>query len=407
MTIGAKQVSAPSDMGRGFPIAISLKTMFAAVAIGVGLWVLYHLLVVVLVAVLALFIVGTLGPAVEWLESHRMTRGWAIALVFVSLVSCMVLLMGLTIPSLVEQTTRLAKQEPMIRERVASLLSRSPLGAPLADSLRTARYRPLSKDATGAAMAYSGRAFEIVAYVVSGVFLALYTMIDRDRLRGGLFAVVPRSHHIRLSRVLLNLETIVGGYIRGQIITSGLMAVFVFALLTACRIPNAIALAVFAGIADVLPYIGTFLSVGPATLAALSRGPGITVIVLVAMLAYEELESRFLVPRVYGRALRLPSSMVLLALLAGGALLGIVGALLALPVAAAVRMLVEELRIELPGEQLDDTKLRERDDRAEAEYERRTQGVPAVQAAAIAVQISEERRGDEGTPEYATTGERA
>jgi hypothetical protein len=125
------------------------------------------------------------------------------------------------------------------------------------------------------------------------------------------------------------------------------------------------------------------------------------------MLAYEELESRFLVPRVYGRALRLPSSMVLLALLAGGALLGIVGALLALPVAAAVRMLVEELRIELPGEQLDDTKLRERDDRAEAEYERRTQGVPAVQAAAIAVQISEERRGDEGAREYATTNERA
>jgi predicted PurR-regulated permease PerM len=271
-------------------------------------------MVVVLVAVLALFIVGTLGPAVEWLESHRMTRGWAIALVFVSLLSCTVLLMGLTIPSLVEQTTRLAKQEPMMRERLASLVSRSPFGVPLADSLRTAHYEGLSKDATGAAMAYSGRAFEIVAYIMSGVFLALYTMIDRDRLRGGLFAIVPRSHHIRLSRVLLNLETIVGGYIRGQIVTSGLMAIFVFALLTACRIPNAIAIAVFAGIADVLPYVGTFLSVGPATLAALSRGPGIAVLVLLAMLAYEELESRFLVPRVYGRALRLPSSMVLLAL---------------------------------------------------------------------------------------------
>jgi predicted PurR-regulated permease PerM len=202
--------------------------------------------------------------------------------------------------------------------------------------------------------------------------------------------------------VLLNLETIVGGYIRGQIVTSGLMTVFVFALLMFCRIPNAIALAVFAGIADVLPYVGTFLSVGPATLAALSRGPGITVVVLVAMLAYEELESRLLVPRVYGHALRLPSSIVLLALLAGGTLLGIVGALLALPLAAAVRMLVEELRVELPGEQVDDTKLRERDDRAEAEYERRTQGVPAVKAAAIAVQISEERREDEGGPPSST-----
>lgn len=391
-----------TERSRSLPIAVSPRTMLAAVAIGVGLWVLFHLFAVVLVAILALFIVGTLNPAVEWLESHGIARSWAIALVFAAMLSGTLLLMGLTIPSLVEQTTRLAKQEPMLRERLADLLSRSPLGVPLADYVRAAHYEPVSKVATGAAMEYSARAFEVIAYIVSAVFLALYTMIDRDRLRGGLFAVVPRSHHIRLSRVLLNLETIVGGYIRGQIITSGLMTVFVFALLMFCGIPNAIALAVFAGIADVLPYIGTFLSVGPATLAALSRGPGTTVVVLVAMLAYEELESRLLVPRVYGHALRLPSSIVLLALLAGGTLLGIVGALLALPLAAAVRMLVEELRVELPGEQVDDTKLRERDDRAEAEYERRTQGVPAVKAAAIAVQISEERREDEGGPPSST-----
>ena len=100
----------------------------------------------------------------------------------------------------------------------------------------------------------------------------MYVMIDRDRLRGGLFAVIPRTQHIRLSRVLLNLESIVGGYIRGQVLTSVFMGVFVFGLLTACRVPNAIALAVFAGLADVLPYVGVFLSVGPAVVAALPSG---------------------------------------------------------------------------------------------------------------------------------------
>lgn len=132
--------------------------------------------------------------------------------------------------------------------------------------------------------------------------------------------------------------------------------------------------------------------------SALSRGPAITVIVLLAMLAYEEVESRFLVPRIYGRALRLPSSIVLLALLAGGTLLGITGALLALPAAAAVRMLIEELRVDLPGEEVDDSELRARDERAEDEYERRAEGIPAVEAAAIAVEISEERREEEGGP---------
>jgi predicted PurR-regulated permease PerM len=205
---------------------------------------------------------------------------------------------------------------------------------------------------------------------------------------------------MRLSRIVASLETIVGSYIRGQMLTSLLMSVFTFVLLTACGVKNALALAVFAGLADVLPYIGPVLSVGPAVLAALPRGTVIAVVVFVAMSAYEEFESRVLIPRIYGRALRLPSSVVLFALLAGGTLMGILGALLALPVAATVMMLVEELRVDLPGEREGpaDTSLREGDDRAEEEYERRTHGVGAQQAAGIAAEISQDRREEERRP---------
>jgi hypothetical protein len=111
------------------------------------------------------------------------------------------------------------------------------------------------------------------------------------------------------------------------------------------------------------------------------------------MLAYETFESRLLIPRIYGRALRLPSSIILFSLLAGSVLSGIVGALLALPVAAALLMLIEEMRVELPGQQAQatDVEIRERDDRGEEEYERRAEGMPAEQAAAIAVEISTDR----------------
>jgi predicted PurR-regulated permease PerM len=374
---------------------IPAKTMLLAVAVVAGAWTVIQLLPVLLVVAVALFLVGTLNPAVEWLEAHRVKRAWGIALVFTGMLVTTVLALALTVPTLLDQVTTLAKQEPTIRDHIADTLGRWRVSAPLAESLRNVRYEALAKTAASTALAYSTRVVAIVAYTVSAVFLALYIMIDRDRLRGGLFSVVPRTHHLRLSRILLNLETIVGGYIRGQVLTSVLMAVFVFGLLTATRVPNAIAIAVFAGLADVLPYIGVFLSVGPSVLAALSIGPVAAGVVLVAMFLYEEFESRFLVPRIYGRALRLPSSVVLVALLAGGTLMGILGALLALPVAAAIRMLVEELRLELPGEQIDDAKLRARDDRAEKEYERRTEGVRAEQAAAIAVKISEDRRAEE------------
>jgi predicted PurR-regulated permease PerM len=372
-------------------------TIIALLLLIAGLWVLNRLLPVVLVLVAALVIVGTISPAVRWFEERRMRRGLGIAIVFTVLMVVAVLIITLTIPSLMAQATNLLDQEPALRARLVKWLSGSHLTSPLAELLRKVHSGDLVRMAASNAYEYSSRAIAIFAYILSSIFLALYMMIDRDRLRGGLFLVVPRSHHIRLSRVMLNLETIVGGYIRGQVITSAFMAIFVFFLLKACDVPNALAIAVFAGVADVLPYIGALLSVGAAVLAALPRGPDIIIVVFVLMLIYETFESRVLVPRIYGRVLRLPSSVILFSLLAGSVLLGIVGALLALPVAAAVLMLIEELRVELPGqqEQAADVEIRERDDRGEEEYERRAEGMPAEQAAAIAVEISTDRHKEE------------
>jgi predicted PurR-regulated permease PerM len=389
-----------TDRARQVEFGLSTKTIVTLVLLAASLWLLVRLWPVLLVVVAALVVVGTLSPAVRWLETKGMRRGAGIALVFSVFLALSLCVVALTIPALVSQATALLDHEPALRARLADVLAGSHLTAALAHGLRGLKYSALAPTIGGAALDLSVRVFAIAAYALSALFLALYVLIDRDRLRGGLYAVIPRSHHVRLSRIVMNLETIVGAYIRGQMITSLLMAVFTFVLLTACGVENALALAVFAGLADVLPYIGALLSVVPAVLAALARGPVVAVVVLVLMLAYEEFESRVLVPRIYGRALRLPASVVMFALLAGGTLMGILGALLALPVAAAAMMLIEELRVELPGEQegLVDTQLREADNRGEDEYERRTEGVPAEQAAAIAVEISRERREEESHP---------
>ena len=385
------------DRRRTIRIELSPRTLVILGLLVPGLWMLNQLLPVILVLVAALIIVGTISPAVRWLEQRRMRRGLGIAIVFTGLVVATVLVITMTIPSLFAQATNLLGQEPTLRAHLADWLAGSNLTSPLAELLRNLRFGDLVTVTASDAIEFSRRVAAIFAYIMSSVFLALYIMIDRDRLRGGLFLVVPMSHHIRLSRVMLNLETIVGGYIRGQVITSALIAIFVFCLLTACGIANALAIAVFAGVADVLPYIGGLLSVGAAAAAALSRGPAVIIVVLVLMLAYEELESRVIIPRVYGQALRLPSSVILFSLLAGAVLSGIPGALLSLPVAAAVLMLIEELRVELPGqlEQAEDVEIRERDDRGEEEYERRAEGMPAEQAAAIAVEISTDRHKEE------------
>ncbi len=379
---------------------ISPATMIQLVLVVACTWLLIQLWPVFLVLVVAFLIVGTMSPVVSWMEARHVKRGLGIAIVFTLLFVVATLVVTLTIPSFVMQASALVEQEPAFRARLSEYLAHSNLTAPFADWLRNVKYGASGSAISATALAFSMRVFAIAAYGTTAVFLALYIMIDRDRLRGGLFAAVPRSHHIRLARVMMNLETIVGAYIRGQLITCLFIAVFSFVLLVACGVPNAMALAVFAGVADLLPYIGGIFALGPMVLVALPRGPVVVAVVLLMMLAYEEFESRVLVPRVYGRALRLPSSVVLFALLAGGMLMGILGALLALPVAATVMMLIEELRVELPGqqEQVGDVEQRVGDERAEEEYARRTEGVPAEQAAAIAVEMSDDRRKEESRP---------
>jgi predicted PurR-regulated permease PerM len=373
------------------------KTMIALILVIAGVWLLIQLWPVVLALVVALLVFGMMSPAVRWLETRRVGRGLAIAIVFTALSVVALLIAALTIPALVEQASALLQQEPALRAHLADRLAVFPPSARLASWLRNFKY-DLPASGFGAwAFDYSLRISEVAGYGASAIFLALYMMIERDRLRGWIFAAVPRSHHIRLSRIMINLETIVGAYIRGQALTCLFMAGFTFILLTACGVKNAMVLALIAGAADVLPYVGVFLAVIPAVLSAIPSGPAVTVIVLLMMLAYQEFESRFVVPRVYGKVLLLPSSVVLFALLAGWTLMGILGALLALPAAATIMMLLEELRVQLPGEQqqVEDMDLRQGDDRDEKAYKRRTEGASTEESAAIAVEISDDRLKEE------------
>ncbi len=400
---GTKPASSADSESPGVHFELSLKSLLVVLALLGGVWMLLNILPALLVLVTALMLVGALNPLVTWLEQRKVKRFFAIGIVFSLGAALTVTLLALTVPTVIAQLKSVVEHEPEIRERIAGYLDQSRATATLANDLRNLRFAELLKSSQSTLLTMSTRAFEILAYCIAAVFLAFYMMIDRDRLRGALFAVVPRTHHIRLSRILLNLGTIVGGYIRGQVLTCFLMGGFILVLLLACRVPNALAIALFGGVMDLLPYIGIFLTMGPAVLAASVKGPVIAGIVFVLMLAYEELESRVLVPLVYGRSLRLPSSVVLFSLILGTTMAGIVGALLALPLAAAVLMLVEELRVELPGEamQPEDFEQRREDARTEQEYERRAESMPADQAAAIAVEISGARKKEEGEAEVA------
>ena len=385
---------------RSVHIEIAPKTILLILAAIAAVWLsvqLWHIAVLVLVA---LIVVGTLRPMVRGLERRGFGKRTAVLVVFGSAALVTLGLLAVSVPTLVSQVVDLIGQIPAKRRALIAWLERYDVTAPLAGVVRESSARDIFTRAGDYLLGFSPQVATGIAYAVTTAFLALYLLLDSERARGTLFAVVPRDYHLRLARILINLETIVGGYVRGQLITSAAIAVFMFGLLTACGVDNALPLAVFAGLTDVIPFVGGLLATVPAVLAALGRGLPIAVLVAIVLFVYQEVESRILVPRVYGRVLRLPPATVIVALLIGGALLGILGALLALPIAAGLRMMLHELRVGMPGDATDVTEVRRRDEAAERAYEELSAGTGPAEAAAIATDMAKEI----GGPETLITG---
>jgi predicted PurR-regulated permease PerM len=386
----------PTDDGaRVVRFEIAPKSIVVVLLALFGVWLFGALWNVVVVIVVALIIAGAVLPLVHFLEKHGVKRSVALALIYIGAFFILTGLLFLTLPPLVSQVLAMLENAPKEREKLVQWLGEHKLGKPIAQSLRTMPLDQIFTSAANRVLGYSSDALTAIGYGITTMFLSIYLIADSKRVSGALYAVVPRHYHMRLARILINLETIVGGYIRGQLITSAAITVFTLALLTVLGVPDALALSIFAGLTDVVPFIGGILASAPAIIASIGNGAATAIIVGVAMVVYQEFESRVLVPRLYGRVLRMSPALVLIALLIGGTLLGMLGALLALPVAAGLAMIVREMRVEMPGDDVDDTKQRARDEKAEAVYEQLSAGSDAAEAAQIATELVHKIRDNE------------
>ncbi len=380
----------PDRSPRTVQFQLAPKSLAIIVLTAAALWTLGQLVPLLVTILFALIVAGTLSPAVKWLEKRGIKRNWALVLTFGACAAAAGIIAVLTLPALWSQIVQMVSDLPKHQARVAEFLDSNRMTASLATAVRNFKPAKAAGNAgVATTVAASMSVIEVLGYAATALVLSVYFVADQKRMRAGLYAVVPRRFHVRLARILLRMEPIVGGYMRGQIITSLAMGAFTLALLGVNRIPNAVALATFAALTDVIPFVGCLLATTPAVLSALSHGTGATMIVLTAMLLYQEFESRVIVPRVYGSALRLPSTVVIIALLVGGKLGGVVGALLALPLAATLRMVIEELRIDLPGDDTDDPNLRMQDEKAERAYAKQSAGSSPAEAGAVATVIAE------------------
>ncbi len=303
------------------------------------LWAIFFLWEIVVVIAASFIFMAAALPYVDYLVRHGLHRVAAVLVIFGAVGLVLVATVALVVPALIDETINIHDSLPEYGRRVDVQLAKYDIDAGMERRAEELRWGELLSGR--AAVDFGQRVFFGLLAMVTILVITAYLLIDAPRLSAFVYQFVSPGSEPAVQNFLDSLRVVVGGYIRGQVITSLVIAVFTAGVMFAAGLPNALAFGLLAAFADIIPLVGATLAIAPAVLIALDDSVTKATIVLVALLAYQQFEDRFLTPRVYGSTLNLPPIIVLVTVLIGGKIFGVSGVLLALPAAAAGRVVLD------------------------------------------------------------------
>ncbi len=299
----------------------------------------------------AFFVCLGLYPTVQWLERRKFSRSGAVLTVIAGFIVVVALLLWLVIPIVVDQLTQLFTYLPKGFDDVENqqwfIDTNASFGGaltPVVDWISTSVSDP------NLWLTVGGGALKVGAGVINGVFgvifviaLTIYFVAGLETIKTSLYALVPLSKRPGVMELGETIMESVGKYLGGMVILAAINAVFTFILLTAAGVPFAPVLAALAFPITLIPLVGSVINLIIVTMVSLFASPGTALVVGLVMLVYVQFEAYFLTPRIVGKAISIPGSLVLIGAMIGGTLLGLLGALIACPVTASVLLIIKKV----------------------------------------------------------------
>jgi len=342
-----------ADLGHPFTWGfVAAAGVLLAIALGGALTALSTVAVSVGVA---LFIALALEPLVRWLENHRMSRGMSIAVVFVGFALLIAGVLAVVVPTVVVQVTQFAQAVPgyitglQDSEWFKNLLAASgssDLYQNLLNQARTWLSNPANLLAIGGgALAVGTGLVNMVSGSMIAVVLSLYFLASLSTIKAAFTRLAPAYARPRLAQMTDHVTESVGQYVSGMAILAGCNSIFAFILLSLLGVPFAFLMAFLALLITMIPMIGSVLFWLLASTVALFHGPVTGLIFLAVYFAYMQVEAYVMTPKVMNKAVDIPGSLVLIGAMVGGTLLGLLGALIAVPVTASLLMILKEVFI--------------------------------------------------------------
>lgn len=303
-----------------------------------------NILILVLIAVV--LAIG-LDPAVRRLVATGMRRGVAVALIFLAFVVLVFLFGLLVVPPLAHQVTGLADDIPAYsrdlsarHDWIGRYFREHDVTAAVQTFIQTLPERIRGSFQT--ILGVAGRVGSLLFNIITVAILTIYFMLSLPSMRSTIALVFPTSRRDRAARVIDRSLDKIGGYVYGNVLTSLVCGAAALVALLLLGVPFAVPLALWAGLADLIPAVGSYLGAVPAIIVAFFVSPLRGLITLAYFVGYQQFENYVLVPRVMKNAVNLSPAAVIVSTLIGGSLFGFAGALLALPVAATVKVVIVE-----------------------------------------------------------------
>ncbi|MGW0159441.1 AI-2E family transporter [Mycobacterium sp. NPDC003323] len=318
----------------------------AGVAVTYGAVHVLSLLSSILIVIgVAFFLALGLEPVVSWCVNRGLRRWLATALVFVVFAAAIGSFVAAAVPPLFAQTAELIDRAPQYLQQAqdnSSVVGRFVERFGLQQRI-TAVVDDMDSSAFDQVISAGTAVLEAVADTLIAVVLTLYFLADMPRIRTTLYRLVP---HTRRPRVILIGDEVfakVGAYVLGNVLISVLAGAATLIWLTAFDVPYALLLAILVALLDLVPVVGATIAGVVVSAVALTVSLPLCIATVIFFVVYQLIEDYLLIPRIIGRAVQVPALTTIIAVLIGAALLGIVGALVAIPIAAAVALVVQEV----------------------------------------------------------------
>ncbi len=319
----------------------------------VGFLLLYRFRMVIVIIFSGIVVSMAIAPSVDWLHRHRLRRSLSVILIYLALLALLIGFIFLLVPPIVEQLSATIPKIERYYEDLKAALANSPLLAlsqiasqlpsqlNLTPSVVASPVTVGSLDAVGKVLNTTGAVLNGLFTLVAILLIGFYWTLEGEGAIRALLLPLSTDKRESAREIFDEIETRVGGYVRGQGVMALTIFVADFAIYLVIGLPAALAVALLAGLFEVIPVLGPTLGAIPAVLVAFSYDSSKVVWVIAAGALVQLLENNLLAPRVMHKTVGINPIVTLLAIVAFGALFGFAGLLLAIPIAAIIQILLD------------------------------------------------------------------